>query len=198
MPPLPMSLPTFEYPAELPQHRNAGDSALVHFVVDRAGHVPECSVVVESVSDSELRPFVPSSVAGLQFRPATRGGDVVPARLTMSVVYRSSDRVRAASKSKLNVLVERMASLLPGAPPPAYPEQLRSQHLTGQVVIRATVTAEGRIDPRTVQVVHSDHPLFTAAVMAVLPSYRFEPARMGPNGPPVASVIQLPFAFEPP
>ena len=115
----------------------------------------------------------------------------------MMVFYRSPDRVRAAAKSNIKVTFERLPELLPGAPPPAYPEQLKPQHLAGRVVIRATVTAEGRIDPKSVQVLRSDHPLFTAAVMAVLRDYRFEPARAGPNGPPMASVVELPFDFDP-
>src|SRR5471032_2085426 len=113
----------------------------------------------------------------------------------MTLFFSSADRVRAATAATMTVVVDQLAHLLPGAPAPAYPRELKARHLSGTVVIRATVTTEGRIDPESVHIVSSDHPLFTDAVTAMLPRFRFEPARRGPGGPPIASVIEMPFNF---
>ena len=197
-PPLPLRLPVVEYPAEIAQHAHTTDSARVRVVVDRDGRVPACAVTVESISDSLLLAFVPPSAATLRFRPATRDDEAVPVWLTMTLFFSSAERVRAATDATMTIVVDQLAHLLPGAPTPSYPQALKATHLSGSVVIGATVTTEGRIDPESVRIVSSDHPLFTEAVTAVLPRFRFEPARRGPGGPPVASVIQMPFDFDAP
>ena len=76
---------------------------------------------------------------------------------------------------------------------PRYPDALRQAGIGGRVLVRFTVDTAGRVDMASVQVVESTHPLFTAAVRMVLPTYRFTPSEAG--GRRVASMAQMPFEF---
>jgi TonB family protein len=58
---------------------------------------------------------------------------------------------------------------------PRYPPSLAETGLTGTVVVSFVVGAQGR--PEEVRIESSSHPMFTAEVKAVLPLWRFEPAR---------------------
>jgi protein TonB len=76
---------------------------------------------------------------------------------------------------------------------PSYPNALRQAGIGGHVLIRFTVDSAGRVDMASVQVIESTHPLFTAAVRMVLPTYRFKPSEAG--GRRVASTAEMPFEF---
>ena len=76
---------------------------------------------------------------------------------------------------------------------PAYPAALRSQRLTGQVIAQFVVDVDGSVQPGSFRVLESNHELFTAAVEAVVPEMRFEPAKVG--GQPVRQLVQQPFVF---
>jgi TonB family protein len=83
------------------------------------------------------------------------------------------------------------------APDLAFPAALlRSGRREGRVVLRFMVNELGRVDVATVVVEQSDQELFTAAVRAVLPRLRFEPARtLGRASKPVAAWVSVPFRF---
>lgn len=76
---------------------------------------------------------------------------------------------------------------------PRYPDALRQAGIAGRVVARFVVDSTGRIDMRSVQFIESAHPLFTAAVADVLPSFRFRPSRIGNHA--VSSLGEMPFEF---
>ena len=76
---------------------------------------------------------------------------------------------------------------------PLFPEQLRQNHQPGLVIAEFVVDAEGHVEPSTVGVVSSTHPLFTAAVDSALAGAVFRPATRG--GRPVRQVVQLPVYF---
>ena len=63
----------------------------------------------------------------------------------------------------------------------------------GKVVAQYVVDANGLIDRRTIKMVESSGPAFTAAVCAVLPGYRFRPATL--HGRAVPMVDQRSFTF---
>jgi protein TonB len=88
-----------------------------------------------------------------------------------------------------------LAARILGEPPrPRYPEMLRSAGVSGRVLVQFTVDTTGRVDLSTVRVVQSAHDLFSAAVLDVLPRYRFAPAEV--NGRHVRMTAQMPFDFE--
>ena len=116
-------------------------------------------------------------------------------------VYFTADPAQVGTATGIHgaeLVVEQPPTLRSGAPAPAYPAELLARGLSGRTVVQVTVTTEGEIDPSSVQVVQSDHPLFTEAVRAILPRLRFDPARLGPGGRAVEARLQLPFEFTAP
>jgi len=82
--------------------------------------------------------------------------------------------------------------VLIAAPTPRYPDDLRTQRLDGEVVVQFRVNDKGRVDASSMQVVQSQHELFTAAVRNVLPRFRFEPARSAsPGSKPQSAWVQF-------
>jgi TonB family C-terminal domain len=58
---------------------------------------------------------------------------------------------------------------------PIYPPAMRAAHRSGSVRIAFIINAAGEIEPGSVHVVSTSHPLFTDAVMKVVPKMRFVP-----------------------
>ncbi|MEP6999382.1 MAG: TonB family protein [bacterium] len=71
-------------------------------------------------------------------------------------------------------------TLIGSAPQPQYPEALRDQQVEGEVVVQFVVDETGRVDVSSMTVVRSPHVLLTNAVRAVLPQFKYEPARTAP------------------
>lgn len=75
--------------------------------------------------------------------------------------------------------VDRIAAAFADNPRPVYPQSLRSAGLEGDVVITFVVDTTGRVEPGSLHVVQSAHPLFTEAVRRWLPATRYRPAEIG-------------------
>jgi TonB family protein len=88
------------------------------------------------------------------------------------------------------------AQLIGSLPVPRYPAQLVD--VQGEVRVRFDVDVTGRPVMSTVSVLSSPNTILTAAVLKVIPTIRFEPARSGgPDSKPIADVVQLGFQFRP-
>jgi protein TonB len=86
------------------------------------------------------------------------------------------------------------APVLVASVPPRYPEMLRQRRLKARVVVRATIATDGTV--AAVELVSCDRPGFglEERVTAAVRQWRYKPATQ--RGTPVASEIQIPFAFE--
>jgi TonB family protein len=89
--------------------------------------------------------------------------------------------------------VERMARLLPGNTPPAFPASLRQAGVRGKVIVSFIVDTTGKADMNSLKVVESTHNLFTEELLKVLPSYSFVPAQVGNRK--VRVHVQIPFEW---
>jgi protein TonB len=89
--------------------------------------------------------------------------------------------------------VEKQVSVVPGSPPPRYPEILRSSGVEGQVTALFVVDETGRAEEDGVRFVRSDNPLFENAVKQALRRMRFVPAEIG--GRKVRQLVLMPFVF---
>lgn len=90
--------------------------------------------------------------------------------------------------------VELQASPLPGmAPAPGYPDALRKAGVAGRVLAEFVVDEQGHVDPASINIVSSAHPLLSAAVRVAVGRARFAPAYA--SGHVVRQVVQLPFDF---
>ena len=86
-----------------------------------------------------------------------------------------------------------MATPIAGLGIPRYPDSLRTANVSGEVLTMFVVNADGSVDPGTLKVVKSSHPLFTDAVRNALPEMRFQPAMV--KGRAVRQLVQMPYAF---
>jgi protein TonB len=91
--------------------------------------------------------------------------------------------------------VERQAAAAASNAQPRYPDTLRATGLGGEVLVQFVVDANGNVEPQTLKALKSSHDLFTQAVRAVLPGWRFAPAQIG--GRSVSQIVQMPFQFTP-
>ncbi|MFL5595385.1 MAG: energy transducer TonB [Gemmatimonadaceae bacterium] len=89
--------------------------------------------------------------------------------------------------------VERQVAVVPGSPPPKYPEILRNSAVEGQVIAVFVVDASGRAEVDSVRFARSDNQLFEEAVRTALRRMRFFPAEVG--GRKVRQLVQMPFVF---
>lgn len=76
---------------------------------------------------------------------------------------------------------------------PQYPAALKSSGISGEVWAQFVVDTTGRVDMRTFKALKSPGPEFTAAVKAVLPTWRLDPAIR--QGKKVKQVVQQAFVF---
>jgi TonB family protein len=90
--------------------------------------------------------------------------------------------------------VEKPAALDPSKPlliP--YPPSLFASHTRGTVVAEFIVDVDGRVEPGTLGIVSSTHPLFADAVRRTVTGANFVPALR--DGKPVRQLVHQPFEF---
>lgn len=82
-----------------------------------------------------------------------------------------------------------------GSPTPLYPDSLKAAGVEGEVLVQFIVGPDGNVDPASLKVLRSSHPLFEAEVRRIVPLMKFTPATVE-GGRPVRSLLQFPFSFE--
>ena len=89
--------------------------------------------------------------------------------------------------------VERAVQVTRG-PQPRYPDALKSVGVEGAVVMRFIVSAEGRVEPGSIEAISTPHKLFADAVRAALLNTRYRPAEAG--GRAVRQLVEQSFSFK--
>src|SRR5262245_52428846 len=88
---------------------------------------------------------------------------------------------------------DQLPYMLPGQMGPTYPPLLRDRAPDGLVVVRFVIDTLGRVEPPSLDVVQSSHPLFLASVRTALDHLRFLPARF--SGRRVRARMEQRFEF---
>jgi TonB family protein len=76
---------------------------------------------------------------------------------------------------------------------PAYPENLRSAHIDGQVLVQFVVDERGAAEMSTFKVIKATNPEFAEAVRRAISSTAYSPAEI--RGKHVKQLVQQPFVF---
>ena len=183
-----------EYPAEAKKTKAEGRVS-VEFVVE-----PDGSVSHEKVSRSTDEQFNAATLAAVRqwkFGPALEEGK--PAASGMEVVVGFELAQLGQKQKPLYPPVHLMPRPLPLEPSearssldPAYPAELETRRLPGEVVIEFTVDPEGRA--REPKVLMASHPAFVESALRTLEQGKFTPAHQG--AVPKRSRMQYPVAFE--
>lgn len=132
--------------------------------------------------------------------PATPVTDSIPARAATPAGEKAPEtRGRSESGNASTSNAPTSPTLIGTAPQPQYPEALRDQQVEGEVVVQFVVDENGRPDVSSMTVVRSPHVLLTNAARAVLPQFRFEPARTAPpQSIPRPETVRYAFTFRAP
>lgn len=77
---------------------------------------------------------------------------------------------------------------------PDYPADLLKENIEGRVVARWVIDTLGRADTASFELVQATRPEFAAALKAVLPRMKFQPARIGHT--PVRQLVEQSIAFK--
>jgi TonB family protein len=167
-----VALPTMRFTPAVVNGRNVKQLAQMTF----AFNLPTDSSATVRSSLATLRTVAPE-------RKPANGAAVRAARPT----YVGDDQ------TFFEYQVEQAARPAPDNAPPRYPDALRAGLVEGEVLAQFVVGVDGRADTSTVKILKSTHKLFTDAVVAALPRFRFLPARVG--GKAVKQLVQMPFRF---
>jgi len=132
--------------------------------VDIPTAVPDVDITRSATDEAD---FTGRGVAG-GFAKGVGGPSVV----ALPVTRRRDDPIDEGD-------VEHPASMLPGQMGPSYPDSLRDAGPDGAVVVRFVLDTAGHLEPRSLDVVKSSHPLFTESVRAALTRILFSPAELG-------------------
>jgi periplasmic protein TonB len=76
---------------------------------------------------------------------------------------------------------------------PRYPAALQRTGVSGVVELEYVISLAGHVDPRSIRVLESTHPAFSAAAADAVGHARFRPARR--NGRPVAVRVRQTIRF---
>lgn len=77
---------------------------------------------------------------------------------------------------------------------PDYPAGLLKENIEGKVVARWVIDTTGRADTSSFELIQATRPEFAAAVKAVLPKMKFQPARIGNTA--VRQMVEQSIAFK--
>jgi len=91
-------------------------------------------------------------------------------------------------------LAHEHAQLLPGAPSPRYPEELKYENLKGTAQVSFVVDTTGRVDSTSFKVIEATHKLFGEAAREAVLKMKFVPAEIG--GKKVRELVQQKFVFD--
>jgi TonB family protein len=100
---------------------------------------------------------------------------------------------KAPANDYFEFQLDSPAKLEASSSTPTYPAQLRAANIGGTVMAKFVADTDGRVDMTTIEIMKSDHDLFTHSVRQWLTSVRLTPARVG--GRRVRQVISMPFVF---
>ena len=93
----------------------------------------------------------------------------------------------------LELQVDKQPEPKPGNPQPLYPPTLRVRQTEGEVMVRFIISKAGRVEPKSIEIVRSTHPLFSTAVRMALLKMEFTPGEY--RGQPVRVAVSQPFHF---
>lgn len=188
----------FDTPSALP------DSAMsiAAFAISRDGGTGQAQLVGASLSEALDRALLVAILHADSAGAFSGPGRALPRDTVLfmaRVIARSEGRksqVRALGanlESGFEFPIEKPAIMLPGQPPPRYPEDARARGIAGEVLIAFVVNEKGRPLMQTAHVIKATHEDFVKAVMIHLPTLRFRPAEL--RGCPIKMWVQMPFNF---
>ena len=125
----------------------------------------------------------------------SRGGDTDPVIRKGRKPFDLEQMILAHKAFSADSVDQRATLVSAGSLAALYPAELLSEGATGSVLVEYVVDSEGAVEPETISIVSSTHPLFSAAVILAVRRAAYNPAIR--SGTPVRQVVLQPFSFFP-
>jgi hypothetical protein len=125
----------------------------------------------------------------------SRGRDTDPLERRAREPMDLENLVAAQKVFSADQVDQRVSLVDPNALAVMFPAELIGDGLNGSVLMQYVVNEKGAIEPETISIVSSSHPLFSAAAALALKSATYHPAMKGGNA--VRQVVLQPFNFVP-
>ena len=113
-------------------------------------------------------------------------------RMTFAQGSSSGDTTYTSSQTYYDFQVDRLVKYKAG-PTPAYPYQLRSARVEGEVLVQFVVDEHGSVQMDSFSVIKSTDDLFEQAVRRAVKETLYYPAEL--RGRKVRQLVQQPFKF---
>lgn len=107
--------------------------------------------------------------------------------------FNQHEYLLAIPRTYSDIEVEKQVSQIRGTARIVYPLELKSQHISGEVLASFVVDTLGRMEPETFRVLRATDWRFVPAVLEGLRPARFNPAEV--RGRKVRQLVQQPFTF---
>lgn len=173
--PVPLATVQVVYPAHVEVAWQHGE-VRVAFVVDAQGQ-PEQVEVLAGAHPAFVEATLDALLA-TPYRPAQRGGQAVPMRVTRVVRFSMQDGgLGAVLGPGLPVEADARLAIAPAVQQavwPVYPSALLRAGVSGRARVRLEIGAAGEVLRQTL--LAASHPDFGAATLAMLQAWRFTPA----------------------
>jgi TonB family protein len=158
----------------------------------------------QPVAPRAVPPEIPAPPADPELPPSVP--DFEPARLSLAPIdlaalgrrgtglaFRDSAGGPGPTRSVLSATEVDHLPELQGDLHLRYPAGLERTGVSGVVELEYVISSSGRVEPRSVRVLESPHPAFSAAATDAVSRARFSPARRG--GQPVAVLVRQTIRF---
>jgi TonB family protein len=187
-----------------PQLRAAGVnvSAVIDFIVEADGRTSRIRVIRQT--NEAFGAAARDGVSQWRFTPGRKNGEIVRVHMQVPIVF-SVDRDNQRfgddgsppeadiGPGEAVVDISRVTAqpVAVFQARPAYPAELRANHVTGRVLVFFIVRTDGMVS--NVRSVKATDPLFASSAVAAVRKWRFLPARLG--GRAVNCQIEVPLIF---
>ena len=165
--------------ASIQQQPNTPQPQIPEQLLPSAPSVPKVSATAPKFELPRFSFVGPATPATLAAAPSPNSGESPGTQDSSASLFLSSD-------------VDQPPRLLTDLRP-EYPDVLRRAGVSGAVEVEFVVGKDGRVDPRALQVLTTDHDRFTASVVQALRGARFKAARRG--GRAVAVLVRQTIRF---
>ena len=187
--PEPLYQPAPDHPRKLWTSEIEGE-ATIKFIVSGKGIVTSTEVI--SSSRSEFAKSAEETVMSWFFEPALKDGVPVACRMEVSFVFSIPGLSEDSGKRPLALGDLDRIPQPTYQEAPSHPRSLRNSHISGEVVVRFTITEEG--DVIDAIALESSHPDFAAAAVEAISRWKFSPGIR--NGVAVRCKMEIPIAFK--
>ena len=164
---------------------------VVRAVVDTAGRIDPGTAVIFMTTDSAFDQAALAAALGAVFRPARARGGPVPALVDVPIDF-TLNPLDTAGAVSITAVQEKPELLR--HPPVSYPPGMFQRGVVGRVLVQAIIDTSGHVEPGSVRVIESPHPVLSRSARNAVLNSVYRPGRV--NGKAVRVLVRIPIDFK--